>query len=564
MGRRCLGLLLALVLLAGLLPVHAEAAGGPKLAAVTFDDGPGPYTGQLLDELEKRGVQVTFFMQGQNASRYPDIVRRAYEGGHQIASHTYSHPQLTKLSDKDVLGELAGAAGALDRAIGTHGIYMLRPPYGSVDARVLSVIGVPAILWSVDTRDWESRNADAIYRHIVNDTRDGSILLLHDIHAASIPGALRGIDALLSQGYELVTVSELLRRRGLEAAPGARYASAPGTTTLPAIAPPAITAEAAPGGQRVTLSAEAGTTVYYTTDGSRPTSRSQVYAAPFLLEESGTVRAFAAYDLNGGRGPAAEQKLEIPRVEAPVITLEGESAVISAAAGEVRYTLDGTAPTADAPLYEGPVPLPAGTLLQAIAAASGCGNSPVVSLLRSQRGNLFTDVRPEAWYYQAVDEMVERGLLSTEDGAFSPERAATRRELVTVLYRLAGESESEGALSFPDVKREDTAAFAWAVERGILSGFDDGTLRPEGPLTREQLVAVLYRMQMKKSAVSEESGLYGFEDWGDIHSYAWDAMDWAVSSGVLRGVSGTRLAPGGLVTRAQLASLLLRWQGLGE
>lgn len=561
MGRRYLGLLLVLVLTMGLLPVHAAAAGGQKLAAITFDDGPGPYTDQLLDELAKRGVLVTFFMQGHNASRYPDVVKKAYEAGHQIASHTYSHPQLTKLTDKDILGELAGAAGALDRATGTRNTYMLRPPYGSVDDRVLSVIGVPAILWSVDTRDWESHSADAIYRHIVNDTRDGSILLLHDIHAASIPGALRGIDALLEQGYELVTVSELLRRRGCEAGPGMKYYSAPGSVTLPAIAPPAITAEAVPGGQRVTLTAEEGAAIYYTTDGSRPASRSRVYTGPFLLEESGTVRAFAAYSLNGGRGPIAEQRLEVPRAEAPVIAVEGETAVLSAA-GEVRYTLDGTAPTGDSPLYEGPVALPAGTLLQAIAVASGAGNSPVVSLLRSHRGNLFADVRPEAWYYPAVDEAAERGLLTVEDGKFYPERAAVRRELVTALYRLAGEPAVDSApLSFTDVDEDDRAAFAWAVGEGILSGFDDGTLRPEGSLTREQLVVMLYRMEPAAPAgAPAESGPRGFADWEEIHGYALDAMGWAVDGGLVKGVSEGRLAPGALVTRAQLAGLILRWQ----
>ena len=94
-----LALLLTLVLLVGMTQVRAEAA-GQKLAAITFDDGPGPYTDNLLDELAKRNVPVTFFMQGYRAAQYPAVVKKAYEAGHQIASHTYDHPSLTKIGDK--------------------------------------------------------------------------------------------------------------------------------------------------------------------------------------------------------------------------------------------------------------------------------------------------------------------------------------------------------------------------------------------------------------------------------------------------------------------------------
>ena len=206
--KRMLALLLTLVLLVGMTQVRAEAA-GQKLAAITFDDGPGPYTDNLLDELAKRNVPVTFFMQGYRAAQYPAVVKKAYEAGHQIASHTYDHPSLTKIGDKAIQKQVSATAAILNQAVGGNYSYMVRPPYGSVNARVLKALNVPAVLWSVDTLDWKSLNADAVCQHILNDTKDGSIILLHDIHATSIPGALRGIDALRSQGYELVTVSEL-------------------------------------------------------------------------------------------------------------------------------------------------------------------------------------------------------------------------------------------------------------------------------------------------------------------------------------------------------------------
>lgn len=558
MRKQNLALLLALMLLLGAVPIRASAEPGQKLAAITFDDGPGPYTDGLLDELAKRNVVVTFFMQGHNASRYPAVVKKAYEAGHQIASHTYSHPQLTKLDNGAIQRQLADTAAVLDRATGTSQSYMVRPPYGSSNARVLSALNAPAILWSVDTRDWESRNADAVFRHIVNDTKDGSIVLLHDIHATSIPGALRGIDALLDRGYELVTVDELLRRRGCDPLPGKKYHSAPGNTTLPGVSPPAITSAETAGGQLITLSADDGAAIYYTTDGTSPTSQSQLYAGPFLLEHAATVKAFAARTLNGGRSRVSEAAFDIPRASAPVITLDKARAVISAD-GEIRYTLDSTAPLESWERYTGPVPLPAGTMIQAVAVQPGRRDSQVSSLLHSDLGNLFSDVTPIAWYYHTVDRMVSQGLMSTEDQAFFPDRAVTRRELVTVLYRLAGSPNTSESPSLPDVDGADPAypAIAWAVGQHILTGFEDGAIRPDASVTREQLAVILFRMRPDRPAGKPADA---FSDWDQVSGYAREAVGWAVSSGLISGISDTALAPGGTVTRAQLASIVPRLQ----
>ena len=565
MKKRGAALLLALVVMLGFIPpTHAAAVPRQKLAAITFDDGPGPYTDGLLDELAKRGVVVTFFMQGRNAERYSAVVKKAYEAGHQIASHTYDHPMLTGLSDTAIQNQLTATANVLNRATGGNNSYMVRPPYGSTDTRVLSALHAPAILWSVDTRDWESRNADAVCRRIVNDTKDGSIVLLHDIHATTIPGALRGIDALLDQGYELVTVSELLRRRGFDAIPGVKYYRIPGSTTLPEISQPSILPADTAGGRFITLSADAGTTIYYTIDGTTPTSHSAVYTRPFPLDEAATVKAFAAHILNGGRSRVSTLTLDVSRAKAPVITVDGCQAVISAS-GEVHYTLDGTAPTAYSERYTAPVPLPAGVMVRAIATRPGYRDSQTVSLLRSHRGNLFSDVPPTEWYYHDVDEVVSQKLMTTEGHAFFPERAATRREVAVTLYHLAGTPNTFGICSIPDVTDADPAyaAILWAVDQHILTGFSDGAIRPDASVTREQLATMLFRMQ---GAVpvggSSQMRLNSFEDCGSIQDYAWNAMGWAVSKGVLQGVSDTKLGPGVTVTRAQLASIALRIQAL--
>ncbi|MDE7245432.1 MAG: polysaccharide deacetylase family protein [Oscillospiraceae bacterium] len=558
MKKRGIALLLALVLMLRILPVQAQAASA--LAAITFDDGPSKYTSGLLDELDKRDVKVTFFMQGCNAEKYPSVVKRAYEAGHQIASHTYNHPQLTKLSDKEIQNQLSTTDSILNNAIGTNNSYMLRPPYGSTNERVLPAIGRPAIIWSVDTLDWKSRNADAVYQHIVNDTKDGSIVLLHDLYATSVSGALRGIDTLLSQGYELVTVEELLRRRGSDAVSGKKYFSASGKTTLPGISQPAITPAETEDGYLVSLSADEGTAIYYTTDGTAPTSQSTLYTGPFRLEGGADVKAFAAYTLNGGRSRVSEATLELPRAEKPVITLTEDTAVMTSG-GEIYYTLDGTVPTAAAARYSGPVPVTAGTFIQAIAVQPGCRDSQASSLLYSGLGNIFSDIRPTNWYYHAVDSVVFQGLMTAANQTFSPEGTVRRRDLVTVLYRQAGQPEPLDTYIFSDVTGSDSAyaAIMWAAEQNILSGFEDGTIRPDAAVTREQLAVILYRMRPEPPEV-DPAALYSFEDWESIQDYARDAVAWTVSQGILSGVSDTLLSPDSTVTRAQLASIVLRCQ----
>ena len=431
-------------------------------------------------------------------------------------------------------------------------------------ANVLAVSGVPAILWSVDTLDWKTRRADAVYQHIVNDTKDGSIILMHDLYSSTVEGALRGIDYLREQGYELVTVSELLRRRGITPAAGSRYSNAYNNgQTLPGVAVPQIEAEYVEGRHQVSITADAGAKIYYTLDGSRPNGQSQVYSGPFVLEEDATVRAFAAFSLNGGRSRLAEARIEMPRTPKPELTLlDGQLSV--AAAGQVYYTVDGSVPSPLATLYTEPFAVEPGVLIRALALQEGFRPSEISSLYYSPKGNVFVDIEPESWCAEDVDQTVAAGLLTTEQGRFRPNDLVTRRDLATVLYRLAGSPPpEEQAPAKTALAGGDNAAVRWALEKGILTDLTEDSAELDKPLSREQLAVMLYRFGGSTWPSQEvNQALQPFADAGSVSGYAVDALRWAVSQGIITGVSANMLEPSGTTNRAELATIVLRCQSV--
>ncbi len=220
--KRFSALLLIFSFLTLLLP-PAAAVDEVKVAAFTFDDGPHKtITPELLDALAGRGVRATFFVNGKNAERYPDIVQRAAAEGHQIANHTYSHSQLTKLSNDGVLYEVSRTQDYLSELLGEDD-YLVRVPYGAINDRVQGLIDVPVIMWSVDPTSGRVMSSDKMRDGIVKTAHDGAIILMHDTSRANLTASIEAIDLLLAEGYRFVTVNELFEIKGAVPANGTIY-----------------------------------------------------------------------------------------------------------------------------------------------------------------------------------------------------------------------------------------------------------------------------------------------------------------------------------------------------
>jgi len=223
-----IGMLLLLTLVPAELskPVDATVQMQEEVhyVALTFDDGPKVGTTDvLLDGLRERGAAATFFLVGDQAVMYPDLVRRMRQEGHQVGNHTWSHQRLEGNTEQ-ALREVARMDGLLREILG-EGEYWLRPPYGIVEESVLKKIMVPLVKWSVDPRDWEERNAAEVAERILEAVHPNSIVLLHDIYPTSVEAALKVVDTLQAQGYWFVTVEELLRINGIVPQKGVMYRS---------------------------------------------------------------------------------------------------------------------------------------------------------------------------------------------------------------------------------------------------------------------------------------------------------------------------------------------------
>jgi peptidoglycan/xylan/chitin deacetylase (PgdA/CDA1 family) len=194
-----------------------------KCVALTFDDGPGKYTARLLDILAAHNARATFFVIGRNITREarPHLVRMVAEG-HEIGNHTWSHPDLTRLSPAKLAEEMAKTNRLVKAYTGTEP-HTLRPPYGTTNARVAKEAkrqGLAQILWTIDTNDWQERKTDVVVKR-VTAAKPGAIVLLHETAATTVAGVPKMLEYFNRQGYTYVTISELFGEQYLQ--PGEKY-----------------------------------------------------------------------------------------------------------------------------------------------------------------------------------------------------------------------------------------------------------------------------------------------------------------------------------------------------
>lgn len=178
--------------------------------ALTFDDGPHPYyTEQLLDGLKERGVKATFFVMGKQAEEYPDIIKRMAEEGHLIGNHTYTHLQLCRTNEEAFKKELDRTNQLIFELTGNNTEFV-RPPFGAWNKKFEEELNMFPVMWSVDPLDWCSTDASGIVNRVVRKIKEDDIILMHDQYKSSVTAALEIIDELKGQGFEFVTVEEIL------------------------------------------------------------------------------------------------------------------------------------------------------------------------------------------------------------------------------------------------------------------------------------------------------------------------------------------------------------------
>lgn len=195
------------------------------MIALTFDDGPSVHTPRLLNAFKKHGGKGTFFVVGNLLDKNKVTAKRIVDEGHEIASHSWEHADLSQLSLEKAQKNLQKTHNKIYEITGVEP-KLVRPPYGAYNDTVKYASYVckeSVVTWSVDTLDWKTRNADAVYKSVMSSAYDGAIILCHDLHPTTVDAMEKVIPDLIKRGYQLVTVSELLAYRKGEIVAGQVY-----------------------------------------------------------------------------------------------------------------------------------------------------------------------------------------------------------------------------------------------------------------------------------------------------------------------------------------------------
>ena len=195
------------------------------MVALTFDDGPSKYTWSAVSALVQHDARATFFLVGNRVATHKAAIDFLLENDQEVASHSFSHANLVNCTDEELLEQIQKTDTALQKQH-NYSPTLIRVPYGERDDRVLEALrqqGKPVIGWSVDTRDWEVQDKDAIVKHVLSHVKDGDIILMHDLYKSTADAVAEVVPELQKRGYQLVTVSELFHYKGIELTPGTYY-----------------------------------------------------------------------------------------------------------------------------------------------------------------------------------------------------------------------------------------------------------------------------------------------------------------------------------------------------
>lgn len=193
-----------------------------KMVALTYDDGPSIYTPRVLKTLKENNAVATFFVVGNRVPTYSDTVKKAHDMGCEIGNHTYEHKNLTRVSEAEVRRQISRTNKNVKKVTGQTPVIM-RPTGGATNPNVKQWVGMPSIIWSIDTLDWKTRNADSTKKAVLDHVKDSDIVLMHDLYSATASASETIIPELVKRGYQLVTVSELAECRGGMKETGAYY-----------------------------------------------------------------------------------------------------------------------------------------------------------------------------------------------------------------------------------------------------------------------------------------------------------------------------------------------------
>lgn len=195
------------------------------MVALTFDDGPQTAVGnQIMDCLAAYGGKATFFVVGERCGSRAAELQRMVAEGHEVANHSYDHKYFNKLNGTQIQNEVNSANDAIQAACGVRPT-LVRLPGGNINATVRANVAFPMIAWSIDTLDWKTRNTQNTVNVVLNQVKDGDIVLMHELYAETGAAAVQIIPELTARGYQLVTVSEMAQARGVALEAGKSYSS---------------------------------------------------------------------------------------------------------------------------------------------------------------------------------------------------------------------------------------------------------------------------------------------------------------------------------------------------